>query len=59
VNSQDFALLAANYGKVIPASADLPDAAMPLGALVPEPTSMVGVAVVGLIGRRRRFQLPR
>jgi hypothetical protein len=59
VNALDFNALADNYGQAqLPA--DLPDAALPaasLGAVVPEPTTLAGIALLSAMTLRRRRQV--
>jgi Dockerin type I domain len=61
VNALDFNALATNYGKggtvENPIGADVPDAAVALGSVVPEPVSasiLFGAMGIGLMGRHRR-----
>ena len=49
VNTTDFMALATNFGATI-GTAPAPV----LGTLVPEPTSLAALALLGLVGRRRR-----
>jgi hypothetical protein len=49
VNALDFNAIASNFGQTLP-----PASASTLGNLVPEPTSIVIVATIGLMRRRRR-----
>jgi Dockerin type I domain len=64
VNALDFNALATNYGKggtvENPIGAALPDSAMSLGSVVPEPVSatlLLAIGGIGLMGRNRRRKM--